>query len=93
MCCAFCDSVVNGDVVPERVPGVMLLLSFSRDGKETLFGIDDDIIFVVLCWGWSKQTIKMDQPTTGICVVVWYLVARPLCTRELNFHRANFEFL
>jgi len=43
---AFCDRVVNGDVVPDLVPGVMLLLSFSRDGKETLFGIDDDIIFV-----------------------------------------------
>ena len=50
---AFCDKVVNGEVVPLRVPGVMLLLSFSRDGKETLFGIDDDIMFVVLCWGWS----------------------------------------
>ena len=55
---AFCDKVVNGDVVPERVPGV-ILLSFSRDGKETLFGMDDDII-LYLCWGWS---IKQNQWT------------------------------
>ena len=48
---AFCDKVVNGEVVPDLVPGVMLLLSFSRDGKETLFGIDDDdgiILFVCI---------------------------------------------
>jgi len=45
---AFCDRVVNGEVVPDLVPGViMLLLSFSRDGKETLFGIDDDIILFI----------------------------------------------